>query len=198
MNYLAHTYLSHNNEDILIGNFIADHVKGKAILNFSDKIRTGIVLHREIDQFTDSHPIFLKSKKRLANKYRKYAGVIVDMFYDHFLAANWKDYTDEDLEKYTKRVYKILMKKYLILPTKTKYILPFMAKSNWLMNYGTFEGIHRALSGMAKRTPYESGMERATGDLKKDYELYKKEFREFFPEVISFSLKRIEELHKGS
>jgi acyl carrier protein phosphodiesterase len=194
MNYLAHVFLSGDNEDVLIGNFIADHVKGKAILDFSDNIRAGIVLHREIDRFTDSHPQFLKSKKRLANNYRKYSGVIVDMFYDHFLAANWSDYTDESLEKFTQRVYRALMKKYLILPRKTKYILPFMAKSNWLMNYGSFEGLHRALSGMAKRTPYESGMEKATEDLKKDYGLYKGEFYAFFPEVISFSKKRIGEI----
>ncbi len=198
MNYLAHVYLSHNNEDLMIGNFIADHVKGKAIMDFSDEIRAGIVLHREIDQYTDSHPVFLKSKMRLANNYRKYAGVIVDMFYDHFLAANWNDYSDEGLEEYTKRNYKILMKKFIILPRKTKYILPFMAKSNWLMNYGSFEGLHRALSGMAKRTPYESRMEKATVDLKIDYELYKQEFREFFPEVINFSKKRIDEIHAGS
>ncbi len=198
MNYLAHVYLSHNNEDLMIGNFIADHVKGKAIMDFSDEIRAGIVLHRAIDQFTDSHPVFLKSKMRLANNYRKYAGVIVDMFYDHFLAANWDDYSDEGLEEYTKRNYKILMKKFIILPRKTKYILPFMAKSNWLMNYGSFEGLHRALSGMAKRTPYESRMEKATVDLKIDYELYKQEFREFFPEVINFSKKRIDEIHAGS
>ncbi len=191
MNYLAHVYLSHNNEDLMIGNFIADHVKGKAIMDFSDEIRAGIVLHREIDQYTDSHPVFLKSKMRLANNYRKYAGVIVDMFYDHFLAANWNDYSDEGLEEYTKRNYKILMKKFIILPRKTKYILPFMAKSNWLMNYGSFEGLHRALSGMAKRTPYESRMEKATVDLKIDYELYKQEFREFFPEVINFSKEKI-------
>lgn len=198
MNYLAHVYLSNNNEDLMIGNFIADHVKGKVILDFSDEIRAGIVLHREIDQFTDSHPVFLKSKMRLANNYRKYAGVIVDMFYDHFLAANWDDYSEEDLEKYTQRVYKILMKKFLILPRKTKYILPFMAKSNWLRNYGSFDGLHRALSGMAKRTPYESGMEKATDDLKNDYDFYRQEFREFFPDVIRFSKKRIEEKQAGS
>ncbi len=189
MNYLAHVYLSGENEETLIGNFIADHVKGKAILGFSEGIKAGIKLHREIDRFTDSHPQFLKSKKRLARNYRKYAGVIVDMFYDHFLAANWQVYSNEGLEAFTHRVYRILMKKYLILPTKTKYILPFMAKSNWLMNYGNLEGLHRALSGIAKRTPFESGMENATGDLKNDYGLYEEEFREFFPEVVKFSFE---------
>ena len=190
MNYLAHVYLSGDNEETLIGNFIADHVKGKAIMGFSDGIKAGIKLHREIDQFTDSHPQFLESKKRLAHNYRKYAGVIVDMFYDHFLAANWQDYSDEDLQLFTQRVYRIMMNRYLKLPKKTKYILPFMAKSNWLMNYGNFEGLHRALSGMAKRTPFDSGMENATDDLRNDYELYEQEFRVFFPEVMRFSFEK--------
>ena len=187
MNFLAHLFLSGENEEIIVGNFIADHVKGNSINKFSDGIKNGIYFHREIDAFTDNHQIFIQSKNRLARKYRKYAGVIVDMFYDHFLSANWKDYSNEPLETFTKRMYKIVLKRFLILPSKTRRILPFMAKDNWLMAYGTTEGIHRALSGMAKRTPFESGMENAVEDLKKDYKIYKEEFQKFFPEVISFS-----------
>ena len=187
MNFLAHLFLSGENEEIIVGNFIADHVKGNSINKFSDGIKNGIYFHREIDAFTDNHQIFIQSKNRLARKYRKYAGVIVDMFYDHFLSANWKDYSNEPLETFTKRMYKIVLKRFLILPSKTRRILPFMAKDNWLMAYGTTEGIHRALLGMAKRTPFESGMEQAVEDLKKDYKIYKEEFQKFFPEVISFS-----------
>ena len=187
MNFLAHLFLSGEDGEIIVGNFIADHVKGNSINKFSAGIKNGIYFHREIDAFTDNHPIFIQSKNRLAGNYRKYAGVIVDMFYDHFLSANWADYSNERLETFTKRMYKIILKRFLILPSKTKRILPFMAKDNWLMAYGTTEGIHRALSGMAKRTPFESGMENAVEDLKKDYKIYKGEFQKFFPEVISFS-----------
>lgn len=187
MNFLAHLYLSGNDEEIIIGNFIADHVKGNGTKKFSDKIQAGIKLHREIDEFTDSHPEFLKSKKRLSDSYRKYAGVVVDMYYDHFLSANWSDYSEEDLDTYTKRIFKIISKKYLILPFKTQQILPFMVKSNWLKAYGSFEGLDRALSGMARRTPFNSGMENAIEDLKKDYPLYKKEFTKFFPQIVKFS-----------
>lgn len=183
MNFLAHLYLSGENEEIIIGNFIADHVKGKTILKYNNGIKQGIYLHREIDSFTDSHPVFLKSKNRLTLNYRKYAGVITDMFYDHFLSANWADYSHESLDSFTSRMYKTVMKKYFILPPKTKRILPFMAKDNWLKAYGTFEGLEKALNGMARRTPFESGMENAIQDLKKDYPIYEREFREFFPEV---------------
>lgn len=194
MNFLAHLYLSGNDEEIIIGNFIADHVKGKAIEKFSDGIRSGILLHREIDAFTDSHPIFLQSKHRLSENYHKYAGVITDMFYDHYLSSTWNDYSNESIDSFTSRMYKIVMKKYLILPTKTKYLLPFMAKNNWLKAYGTFEGLERALKGMEKRTPFDSGMGNAIVDLKKDYSLYLDEFKEFFPQIVSFS----EDLRKSA
>jgi acyl carrier protein phosphodiesterase len=187
MNFLAHIYLSGNDDEIIIGNFIADHVKGSGTKKFSDKIQAGIKLHREIDKFTDAHPEFLKSKKRLAETYRKYAGVVVDMYYDHFLSANWSDYSEEDLDTYTHRIFKIISKRYLILPFKTQQILPFMVKSNWLKAYGSFEGLNRALSGMARRTPFNSKMEHAVDDLKKDYSKYQDEFRVFFPQIIDFS-----------
>ena len=187
MNFLAHLYLSGNDEEIIIGNFIADHVKGRAIEKYSPGIRAGITLHREIDAFTDSHPVFIQSKNRLAINYRKYAGVITDMFYDHFLSANWKDYSEEPLESFTSRMYKIILKKYLILPPKTQRMLPFMAKDNWLKGYGTFDGLDRALKGMDRRTPFESGMSHAVGDLKKNYNLYKEEFSRFFPEIKQYS-----------
>jgi len=187
MNFLAHLYLSGNEEEIIVGNFIADHVKGKAINKFNDEIRRGIQLHRDIDAFTDSHPIFIQSKNRLAINYRKYAGVIADMFYDHYLSSLWGNYSQEKIESYTSRMYRIVMKRYFILPLKTQRILPFMAKDNWLKAYGTTKGLNRALNGMAKRTPFESGMENAITDLKKDYELYRQEFEEFFPQIISYS-----------
>jgi len=190
MNFLAHLYLSGENEETILGNFIADHVKGKRINKYSAGIIAGIKLHREIDAFTDKHPIFLLSKTRLQPKYKKYAGVIVDMFYDHFLSANWKDYSNEDITAFTNRMYKIAIKRYFILPPKTKRILPFMAKSNWLVGYGTFEGIDRALKGMSGRTLFNSGMENATADLKNDYDKYKTEFQAFFPEIIRYSEKR--------
>ncbi len=190
MNFLAHVYLSGENEETIIGNFIADHVKGNRINRYSPGIIAGIQLHREIDTFTDSHPIFLASKARLQKKYKKYSGVIVDMFYDHFLSANWPDYSEEDITSFTNRIYRIAIKRYFILPPKTKRLLPFMARSNWLAGYGTLEGIDRALTGMSGRTPFKSGMENAAGDLKRDYSLYKTEFQQFFPEVIRFSDER--------
>jgi acyl carrier protein phosphodiesterase len=197
MNFLAHLYLSRDEDDeVIIGNFIADHVKGRTIDVFSPGIRAGIKIHRGIDAFTDAHPVFLKSKYRLAVNYRKYAGVITDMFYDHFLSANWTDYSDESIDRFTRRMYGIAMKKYFLLPPRTKRMLPFMAKDNWLKAYGTFDGLERSLRGMDQRTPFQSGMDRAVEDLKKDYKLYGDEFRKFFPEIIRHTNEQLMVLRK--
>jgi len=194
MNYLAHLYLSGENEAIITGNFIADHVKGNEIHKFGEAIRNGIYLHRKIDHFTDTHPLFLQSKARLAEKYRKYSGVIVDMFYDHFLSAGWKDYSDEPLEAFTNRMFTIIRKQYAYLPLKTQRIIHFMANDNWLAGYAKFGGLARALNGMAMRTPFESGMENAVHDLQKDYELYKQEFQGFFPQIKVYSKEELTKL----
>ena len=194
MNFLAHTFLSGENEDIMIGNFIADHVKGKSIKHFRPEIVKGIKLHRKIDAFTDSHPLFIKSKNRLQGKYHKYSGVITDMFYDHFLAANWNDYSDEELVEFTSKIYKLLFRNFFNLPAKTKKILPFMAGSNWLASYANLDFLQRSLQGLAMRTPFKSGMENAVTDLKNDYDKYQLEFKGFFPEVIDFSKEAISHL----
>ncbi len=186
MNFLAHLYLSPDDEDILLGNFIADAVKGKTFDNYKQSVKNGILLHRKIDKYTDNHPIFKKSSKRLNGKYRKYSGVIVDIFYDHFLAANWHNYSDVKIEEFVSKAYGILIKNILFLPKKSKRILPFMITQNWLVNYANFKGLQRVFNGMSQRTPFNSGMESAVNDLKKDYELYEKEFSEFFPEIIEY------------
>ncbi len=187
MNFLAHLYLSGENEEIIIGNFIADHVKGEGILKFRSEIQYGIRLHRAIDNFTDSHPVYLKSKARLSGNYRKYAGVVADMFYDHFLSSGWNTYSEESLDIFIDRIQKILFKNYPILPDRSQRFIAYMNKFNWLKGYGTFEGLGRALTGMALRTPFNSGMEYAVKDLKKDYDFYRGEFREFFPEIIHYT-----------
>lgn len=190
MNFLAHIYLSGDNQKILVGNFIADFVKGRtALAQFEPEIITGIELHRGIDEFTDSHPVVGQSKNRLRNKYRHYAGVIVDVFYDHFLARNWNSYHNELLPDYADKAYGIIQSYDSILPQDVKFMLPYMIKGNWLVNYSKLEGIHKALSGMSRRTPYESKMDESVVDLERDYEEYKKEFEEFFPQLVEFSKK---------
>ena len=116
MNFLAHLYLSQNNTDILIGNFIADHVKGSQFYNYSKEIQQGILLHREIDLFTDTHPIVKQSMQRLHKRYRHYNGVIIDIFYDYFLAKNWSKYSDIPLQIFADTIYKFFQNIEINLP----------------------------------------------------------------------------------
>lgn len=182
MNYLAHIYLSFDKEKIAIGNVIADFVKGKKLYDFEGEIQKGIIIHREIDRFTDSHPIVKQGKRRLS-EYRHYAGVIMDMYYDHLLAKNWHKYSKEDLKDYTQRYYELFEANRNIIPEKAYYLLHHMSKGNWLYNYQYVEGLKSALDGMSQRTPYESGMERATKNLIEDYALLEKEFAVFFEQI---------------
>lgn len=179
---------------MIIGNFIADHVKGKSMLSYNPEIQAGIRLHRKIDVFTDSHPVFMRTCNRLQPGYKKYAGVIADMFYDHFLSANWDLYSNESIDAFTSGMYRILMKHYFKLPAKTQRMLPFMARSNWLKAYGTFEGLGRALSGMEQRTSFASNMGEAVHDLKNNYSLYKEEFELFFPQVTSYAREQLQDI----
>lgn len=186
MNFLAHLYLSQSPPELMVGNFIGDFVKGKAFENFPDVIRKGIILHREIDAFTDDHVWVKKSKKRLVPKYRHYAAVIVDIFYDHFLASQWHSYHHQPLEIFTSGAYHTIQDHWHLLPEKAKYMLPFMVEQNWLLNYSSISGIKRSLTGLSRRSKFTSHMEEATEDLEKYYDIYKEEFTAFFPVIIEY------------
>lgn len=171
----------------MLGNFMGDFVKGKSYLQqYEPEIITGIELHRSIDEFTDSHPVVTESKNRLRPTYRHYSGVIVDVFYDHFLAANWTQFHPVPLEAFAQQAYKTIVSTRTILPAELNQMMPYMIKGNWLVNYSKVEGIHRALSGMASRTPYRSKMEEAVNDLNRHYGDFKNEFMEFFPQLEGF------------
>lgn len=183
MNFLAHIYLSGDREKILVGNFAGDFIKGKAHEAYDPEIQKGVLLHREIDRFTDVHEVVLQSKERLRPTYHHYAPVIADIFYDHFLASLWDNYHPEELETFTEKFYRTMSKYLSVVPKEAAHIFTFMQKDNWLYQYKFTAGVHRALSGMARRTPYESKMEQAAQDLEQDYEAYKEEFVTFFPDL---------------
>ncbi len=186
MNYLAHLYLSGNDSDLKVGNFIADHVKGKAFFKYPEGIRRGIVLHRKIDDYTDKHPMVRQGTQRLRAGHGKYAGVVIDMFYDHFLAANWNDYSEAELQDFTSNAYVLLMRHFFRLPFKTRILLPFILKNDWLASYRDLNFLSRAFRGLSYRTPYESNLKNAVHDLSQNYHLFEAEFKTFFPDMIEF------------
>lgn len=183
MNFLAHIYLSGNNKELMVGNFIGDFVKGGKLDEYTPEIQRGIRLHREIDRYTDTHEIVLKSKIKLREKYRHYAPVIVDVYYDHFLAKNWSQFSDIPLKKFTSEFYKTMNSYTDQIPKGAIHMLEYMSKDDWLFNYQFIEGMDKALTGMSKRTKFESKMEEASKSLQEHYEELSTEFFAFFPEL---------------
>lgn len=167
-----------------MGNFIGDFVKGKDLHNYEELITIGIQVHREIDFFTDNHELVRQSTKRLRADYRHYSGVIVDMFYDHFLAIHFQDYASISLEAFTNNAYKLLEQNIDLFPPKAQNMLPYMIRGNWLMNYKHLGGIHRSLQGISRRTKFDVQLHLAVQDLQKHFHLYEAEFKAFFPQIM--------------
>jgi len=190
MNFLAHIYLSFNDDQITIGNFIADSIRGNKIDHLPPRIQKGILLHREIDTYTDSHRIPKISSKRLHKNYSHYSRVIVDIFYDHFLAKNWSVYSAIPLEVFVENFYDLLEDNYTILPDGVKRMMPYMIADNWIYNYSKMEGIGRVLNGMNRRTKNKSKINFAILDLEEHYSEFEKEFTSFFEELITFSKQK--------
>jgi acyl carrier protein phosphodiesterase len=186
MNFLAHVFLSGDDEALLVGNFIADFVKGRRKDDYPERIRQGIELHRRIDDFTDHHPIPAASRRRLQPAQGKYAGVVVDLFYDHFLARHFMEYSTVPLDIYSMQVYRVVQSYADWLPEGVRAFLPYMIENNWLLNYASMQGIGRTLGGLSRRVAYENRMHRAGEDLLAGYAGYEAEFRQFFPKLTAF------------
>ncbi|TXE15215.1 DUF479 domain-containing protein [Seonamhaeicola algicola] len=194
MNYLAHIYLSGNNTLIQIGNFMADSIKGKKYTTYPKEIQIGILLHRQIDFFTDTHKTVKTSKKKLQKKYGLYSGIIVDILYDHFLAKNWSNYSNTPLDVYTTKFYNNLNKHYELLPSRIKNMMPYLITDNWLLSYQTTNGIAKVLNGMNKRTKNRAKMNEAIIELNLFYAEFEVEFTLFFKELIVFAENKLEEI----
>jgi len=186
LNFLAHTYLSGCNEEIIVGNFMGDYVKGKNYNRFPELVRKGILIHRDIDTYTDMHPITRRSKHRISPRYHKYAGIIIDIFYDHFLASLWNDFSSLPLQDFVSRTYDLLKRNYKVLPEAVKRWFPTFLENNWMMAYQTVEGIELVLERMAANTSLPNHAGYAVEVLSERYDSFKNDFLEFFPSIIEF------------
>lgn len=196
MNFLAHAHLSGDNDDLLCGNFFADAVKGNGFNKFPRDIQYGIKIHRKIDSFTDSHPIFRQTLERIRVHFGKFAGIVVDIYYDHYLAQNWSQFSDTQLPEYTDHVYKILEARYELLPDRTKRLLPFLTSQNWLLAYANFNGLNAVFHGMDRRTGLQSGMSNAVPVLLENYNAIKEDFLNYYPILEKFTKEEIALLYR--
>jgi len=195
MNYLAHAFLSFGNEEILVGNLLADFVKGRKKLEaYPKSIQKGVELHRHIDAFTDSHLILKQSVLRLKPTQNRYAAVVVDVLYDYFLANNWALYTDESLVAFSNRTYRQLERNFELMPEKVSWIFERMIADNWLVGYQFEEKIGYTFNRLAQRVKYEHNMLNAIDDLIEHKVALNEDFKLFFPDLIASTKLKIEEL----
>lgn len=194
MNYLAHAYLSFGQEDVLVGNFIADFVKGKMLLNYPTAITEGILLHREIDRYTDSYPLVRAGQSYLRPKFGHYSTVITDIFFDYFLGKNWDKFSDQPLSEFIESTFLIMEKNSQHFPERFSKMFYWMRKDNWLLHYATLEGIQMSLTGLSKRTRFDSKMELAHLALIEREAEFELIFFAFFQDLKTFALAKLTEI----
>ena len=186
MNYLAHSFLSYQNTDLIIGNFIADSIQGNRFEGLTANIIKGITLHRKIDVFTDTHPIFLTSKYRFRKDFDKYSGVLTDIFYDHFLAKNFSLYSSLSLQQHADNIYDLLKNNHNYLPEPAKRFYTYMTERNVLFYYSSLVGIEIVLTHLSDRIRNRYELQLALPILQNNYEEIEQEFFIFFDDLMAF------------
>jgi len=187
MNYLAHLFLSEPDDDALLGSLMGDFVKGPLDGRYGEAITRAIALHRKIDSFTDAHPVVHASKSRMSAARRRYAGIMVDMFYDHFLARHWTRYSAEPLAGFCRRVYGLLSARQDILPESLQRLAPRMAETDWLGSYAEVESIRIALDRIGRRLSRENRLLGSADELVANYAPLESDFHAFLPEALRFA-----------
>ncbi|MFI5154256.1 MAG: ACP phosphodiesterase [Chitinophagales bacterium] len=193
MNFLAHARLSFNEPEILVGNMISDFVKGKKKFDYPKKILQGIVLHREIDQYTDSHEATKQAKSYFKADYGLYAGAFVDVVYDHFLAHDEHEFkNDHELASFAQQTYAELMPYMGVVPERFQVMFGYMRKQNWLYNYRLREGINNSFAGLVRRAVYMDDHASAMTSFDNHYLDLKNCYSFFFPEVKQFAHRQLQ------
>jgi acyl carrier protein phosphodiesterase len=187
MNYLAHLYLSEPHDEAWLGSLMGDFVKGPLDDRYGSEITRAIALHRQIDVFTDAHPVVRQSKSRMSGARRRYAGIMVDVFYDHFLARHWPDFHEEPLAVFTRRVYRVLERYHTVLPERLQRVAPMMAQSDWLGSYAEIGSIYTALNRIGERLKRGKPMMNSADELVGNYAQFEADFRAFLPDVLGFA-----------
>lgn len=177
---------------MIIGNFIADSIQGNRFDGLTPEIIKGIRLHRKIDVYTDSHPVFLSSKYRFSHDFGKYNGVLTDIIYDHFLAKNFEQYVNLPLQDYASHIYTLLQNNYMFLPEHAKRFYQYMTERNILVAYGDLKGIETVLEHLSHRIRFRYQLNQAVPIVKSQYDELEQEFMVFFKDLHSYCLSQEE------
>lgn len=183
MNYLAHLFLSSHNHDLMVGNFIGDAVKGNDHENYSPDVQRGIIMHRSIDDFTDHHELVKDSKKYFVKDFDKYSGVLIDIYFDYFLAKKFADYSNTSLRSFAGNTYTILNNNKHVFPEKANYFFDYMVRENILLRYAELEGITKVLHGMTHRIKQRYQLYESIDEFKNNQGPLYNNFTAFFEEL---------------
>lgn len=192
MNFLAHVLLAGSAPSDRLGAMLGDFVKGHLPAGLPPEVAAGVDLHRRIDSFADGHPVFRRSRGRVSPRRRRYAGIMIDMFYDHFLARHWQRYCQQPLEDFTADTYTLLIEHRNLLPARLAHILPHMQADDWLSAYRQQETIDLALNRMAQRLSRPEGLVGSAAELAERYREFEQDFLDFFPDAQAFSAAFLE------
>lgn len=198
MNYLAHLYLAPPDPEAWIGNLMGDFVKGPVPQWLSPACRAGIRLHRAVDSFTDQHPVVHGARQRFAPPYRRYAGIVLDLYFDHLLACNWDCYADEPIEVFIEKVHCTLVHRYHRLPSNMRPRMRYLVERNLLLSYRDTASVRAALSGIGSRLRRPFPLEQAMDTAEQARPALEADFRRFFPELTAYAkAMRRERLGQG-
>jgi acyl carrier protein phosphodiesterase len=202
MNFLAHIHLSGTDTALQIGNFLGDFVVGdlqhKRNAYLSAPMKKGVILHRKIDAFTDQHPAVRACTKRLMPNYHKFSGIIVDVFFDHFLAKYWPKFSSHGILDFTESFYQALLSQQPNLPQAFEPLIHSITTHKWLANYVHLEGVRRSLTSISKRATFQSGIENAVETLENDGAFFEAQFLLFYPQMLTFCAAEIQKFHEHS
>lgn len=170
-----------------MGNLMGDFVKGAISETLHEDIQRGVRLHRLIDSYTDTHPVFHRSRERLEPPFRRYAGILVDIFYDHFLSRYWSQYSERPLPEYAQDIYRLLEEHRVLLPEKMNRFVSYMVSNDVLVAYGNIDAVAQVLHGMSHRMSHNNPLAAGVYELQRNYDAFRGDFEEFFPGVVQYA-----------
>ena len=183
MNFLAHLYLSGDDEGLIIGNFIGDEIKGNKWQLLDEDVARGVLMHRQIDHYTDTHPICQEVSHQIRPYFGKWAGVALDLCWDHFLAKSWNEHHSSKLKDFSTSTYSFLKENKGRLPDQSRHMLRYMSQYDWLFNYSRLEGMDSSYRGLSRRIGRENSLHRGAEMIVAEHDFLEQKFNEFFPEL---------------
>ena len=184
MNYLAHLFLAKPTPDSYTGNLLGDFCRGVDTTIYSEPVLAGLKNHRLVDKFTDAHPLVRQAKQQFSPQYRRFAGIALDVLFDHFLIQYWTQYHHTDFELFCLQAYCRLEQRLPIMPSTMQQAVSSMIEHHWLSHYHNLQGVERALDNLARRIRFSNQFAGSIDDIVKNYAEFEQCFEQFFPQLM--------------